>query len=217
MSVSNSFTMSIAQWVLGAIGAVLSWFFMGWWGRRSIYLWGQVGMSAVLFTIGCISFAGRHNEAASWAIGSMLLVYTFVYDATVGPVCYSLVAELLSTRLRTKTVVLARNMFNIAGIATNIMTPRMLNPTAWDWGAKAGFFWAGSCALCAVWTYIRLPEPKRRTYAELDILFERGISERQFKHIKVERLDAGFIAEDIDMKMGPSSNYIEESKQTSSH
>ena len=56
----------------------------------------------------------------------------------------------------------------------------MLNPTAWNWGAKTGFFWAGLCFVLFVWTYFRLPEPKGRTYGELDILFENKVSARKF-------------------------------------
>ncbi|KAH6885211.1 general substrate transporter [Thelonectria olida] len=191
MAVENSFSMSLGQYAIGAVGTVFSWFLMGWFGRRTLYLYGQLAMCFFLLVIGCTAFAGRDNVAAQWAIGSMLLVYTFTYDSTVGPVCYSLVAELTSTRLRTKSVVLARNMYNIVGIATNIITPRMLNPSAWNWGAKSGFFWAGTCFCCAIWTYFRLPEPKGRTYAELDILFERGVSARKFKTTTVDALDLG--------------------------
>ncbi|KAK4092215.1 hypothetical protein Purlil1_3468 [Purpureocillium lilacinum] len=189
MAVENSFSMSLGQYALGAVGTMTSWFLMGWFGRRTLYLGGQLLMCGLLLTIGCVAFAGRENVAAQWAIGSLLLVYTFTYDATVGPVCYSLVSELTSTRLRTKSVVLARNMYNIVGIATNIITPLMLNPTAWNWGAKSGFFWAGTCFVCAVWTFFRLPEPKGRTYGELDILFENRVSARKFKTTSVDRLD----------------------------
>jgi SP family general alpha glucoside:H+ symporter-like MFS transporter len=185
----NSFNMSLGQYALGAVGTVLSWFFMKKFGRRTLYLSGQIFMVVVLVTIGCTSFAGKENVAAQWAIGSLLLIYTFTYNSTVGPVCYSLVAELSSTRLRQKSVVMARNMYNITGIATNIITPRMLNPLEWNWGAKSGFFFAGTCLLCAVWTYFRLPEPKGRTYGELDVLFERGVSARKFSSTVVERID----------------------------
>jgi SP family general alpha glucoside:H+ symporter-like MFS transporter len=176
----QAFNMSLVQYALGAIGTVISWFLMSWFGRRTLYFGGQAILLAILLVIGFTSLAGDSNSAASWAIGSMLLIYTFVYDSTVGPVCYSLVAELTSTRLRTKSVVLARNMYNITGISTNILTPRMLNPTAWNWGAKSAFFWAGTCFLCALWTFFRLPEPKGRTYGELDVLFERRIPARKF-------------------------------------
>ena len=64
---------------------------------------------------------------------------------------------------------------------TNVITPRMLNPTAWGWGAKAGFFWAGTSLLGLVWSWGRLPEPKGRTFGELDELFERDVPAREFE------------------------------------
>lgn len=74
-----------------------------------IYLYDQLIIVILLVVISFAAIATRGNSAAQWAIESMLLACTFTYDATVGPVCYSLVAELSSMRLRNKTVVLARN------------------------------------------------------------------------------------------------------------
>ena len=187
LDTSHAFSMSLGLYALGAVGTLLSWVFMGWFGRRTLYLWGQLAMCLVLVIIGILGIV--NNSGAQWGIAGMMLIYSFVYQSTVGPVCYSLVAELASTRLRTKTVVLARNMFNITGIIANILTPHMLNPDSWNWGAKAGFFWGGACALCALWTFFRLPEPKGRTYAELDVLFQAGVSARNFKKTDVVALE----------------------------
>ena len=182
----DSFDMSMGQYALGAIGTMGSWFLMGYIGRRNIYLYGTGILCILLLVIGLVGTAPASNNSASWAIGSMLLIFTFIYDLTVGPVCYSLVAEISSTRLRAKTIVIARNLYNIAGIVTNILTNYMLSPTAWNWRAKSGFFWCGTCFLCFVWIFFRLPEPKGRTYAELDILFEHKVPARKFKHTNVD-------------------------------
>ncbi|KAF5004852.1 hypothetical protein FDECE_8668 [Fusarium decemcellulare] len=190
MAVENSFNMSLGQYGIGLVGTIVAWFMMSRFGRRSLYLSGQLLTGIALLAIGCTALAGRDNVAAQWGIGSLLLVHTFVYDCTIGPVCYSLVSELSSTRLRTKSVVLARNLYNCVCIFTSVITPRMLNPSAWNWGAKTGFLWAGSCLICATWTYFRLPEPKGRTYAELNILFEQGVSARKFSSVVLEPLDA---------------------------
>ncbi|KAI4601154.1 hypothetical protein KJ359_012341 [Pestalotiopsis sp. 9143b] len=186
LDASNAFTLTLAQYCIGAVGVFASWFLMGWFGRRILYLTGLFLMTIVLAAIGFIGLAGRSNTSAQWAIGAMILVYTLIYDSTVGPVCYALVSEIPSTRLKTKSVVLARNSYNITGIVNNIITPLMLNPAAWNWGAKSGFFWAGSCALCFVWAYFRIPEPKGRTYGELDVLFDAGVPARKFKKATVE-------------------------------
>ena len=186
IAVTYSFDFAMGQYALGALGTFLSWFAMAHIGRRKLYLWGLIAMCITLFIIGFVGIAPKYNKAAPWVVGTMLLVFTFIYDLTVGPVCYCLVAEISSTRLRSKTIVLARNFYNIVGIFNNIITPRMINPTAWDWGAKAGFFWGVSCFLCIVWVWFRLPEPKGKTYAELDVLFERRVKARDFAKANVD-------------------------------
>jgi len=49
-----------------------------------------------------------------------------------------------------------------------------------------GFFFGGLAALSLVWSYFRVPETKGRTYAELDVMFERGVRTREFKNYKLE-------------------------------
>jgi SP family general alpha glucoside:H+ symporter-like MFS transporter len=137
-------------------------------------------MFLLMLVIGCSGSLPPSNNASRWAIGSLLVVFISIYQSTVGPITYSLVAEIPSTRLRQKSVALARNVFNISSIVCNILTTQQLNVSAWDWGAKAGFFWAGSIALCLIWVFFRLPEPRGRTYAELDLLFEQRVSARKF-------------------------------------
>ncbi|KAJ4344805.1 uncharacterized protein N0V89_012549 [Didymosphaeria variabile] len=189
LDTSNAFSMSLGIYAIGAVGVFVSWWLMPRVGRRTLYVWGLVVMLAILLIIGFLGIAPEGNSSVQWSIGAMLIIFTFVYDASVGPVCYCLVAEIPSSRLRQKTVVLARNWYNIGSIIGNIMTPRMLNPSAWHWGAKSAFFWAGTCFLCLVWTYFRLPEPKGRTYGELDILFEQRVSARKFKETVVQEFE----------------------------
>jgi SP family general alpha glucoside:H+ symporter-like MFS transporter len=159
---------------------------MTYFGRRTIFLTGLSCNFIVLMTIGFVSLAPQTTKGPAYATGALLLVFTLVYDITVGTVAYSIVAEIPSDRLRTKTIVLARNLYNVMGTINGVITPYMLNPSAWHWRGKAGFFWAGLCFLCLVWTYFRLPEPKGRTYGELDILFEKKVSARKFAKAVVD-------------------------------
>lgn len=161
-----------------------SWFLMSRLGRRTIHFSGLCGQLTILIIVGCLSFST--SSSAKWAIGGMLILFTFVYDFTVGPVTYSLVSELSSTRLKAKTIVLARAGYNASNIFVNVMTNYQLSATAWNWSSRAAFFWAGSCLLSAIWVYFRLPEPKGRTYAEMDLLFEQRVPARQFASTKID-------------------------------
>lgn len=44
----------------------------------------------------------------------------------------------------------------------------------------------GICFLCIIYTYFRIPEPRGRTFAELDVLFERRVSARKFASTEVD-------------------------------
>lgn len=58
---------------------------------------------------------------------------------------------------------------------------------AWGWGAKTGFFYAGTNLLCLIWCWFRLPESKDRSFGELDILFENKVPARKFRTTKADR------------------------------
>ncbi|ODV79439.1 maltose permease [Suhomyces tanzawaensis NRRL Y-17324] len=209
LSTDNSFTFSIVQYVLGIAGTVGSWFLSQKVGRFPIYFGGLCGQFIILIIVGALGAA--NPSGGSWGIGSLLLVYTFVYDLTVGPMTYCIVSELPSTRLRINTVMLARNLYNLAGIVVAIISPYMLNPTAWNWKAKTGFFWAGFCLIAIVWSWFELPETKDRTYAELDHLFRLKIKARDFKNTEVDVFDAGKLME----KFGEDGirKFVEEKKR----
>ena len=68
-------------------------------------------------------------------------------------------------------------------------------------GPKTGFFWAGICIVCLCWTFFRLPEPKGRTYGELDILFERGVSARKFHKTVVDPFVPEFKEDEVKEKV----------------
>jgi SP family general alpha glucoside:H+ symporter-like MFS transporter len=186
MDTANAFNLTMAQYAIGFVGVFIAWTLMIHVGRRKLYLGGLFTLLLLLLSIGFSGIPGPGNSSAYWASGALLLVFSLCYQVTVGTVCYSIVSEVSSVRLRAKTISLARNVYNVCSIISGIMAPYMINPTAWNWKAKAGFFWAGSCLLCFTWTFFRLPETKGRTFAELDILFERGVNARKFTDTSVD-------------------------------
>lgn len=185
---STSYSFAMGQYGINMVGTFGAWFIMARGvGRRSLYLYGLVGLFIMLFVMGCLGFVPESKrESAALATGSMMICWAMVYQLTVGTVCYSLVAELSTRRLQIKTVVLGRNLYNVVGIICGVLSPYMLNPGAWDWGNFTGFFWAGICFLCIIYTYFRVPEPAGRSFAELDLLFERGVSARKFATTQVD-------------------------------
>lgn len=189
----NSFSLAVGMYGLAIVGGIISLFFLRLVGRRRLYLVGLVACFITLMVAGGIATRPLSN-AQSWTVGSLIIFLTFAYDMTIGPVCYVLVAEIPSTRLRVKTVVLARVAYNIVSIAMNVATPRFLNPTALNWRGKACFFFAGTTFLCFIWCFFRLPEPKGLSYLELDILFEKKAKARKFRQFQVNLASTGYFS-----------------------
>lgn len=152
MDSSNAINFTLGKQGINMVGVFGAWFLMSLGiSRRALYLWGLVGLFAMLLILGFLGIPDDRN-AASLATGAIMLVWAAFYQVTVGTIAFSLVAEMSTRRLQIKTVALGRAMYNVIAIISNVLTPYMLNPTAWNWGNYAGFFWAGACLLSIVYT-----------------------------------------------------------------
>lgn len=183
---AKSFDFGLGQTAVGLLGTLCAWWAMQHVGRRALYLWGLGVMFTILLLIGFLGIP-EPTQAIAYATGALLMAFTFTYDVTVGPVCYCLVAEMPSTRLRIKTVALARNCYNMASMAANFLDNLILNPTAWNLRGKGGFVWVGFNLASIVWAYYRLPEPRDLSPGEMDVLFEMRVSARNFGKVKADQ------------------------------
>ncbi|KAF4420962.1 General alpha-glucoside permease [Colletotrichum fructicola] len=181
----QSLNLNISLSACYVIGGIICWFLFPHVGRATLYMSGLTFLFFCNIVIGGLGFT--KDAKAQIAIGVILVVSTLVNMVTVGPVCYPIVAETPSGRLRYKTIVIGRFVYNVTGIVEHTLTPRMISPIGWNWGAKAGLFYAGTNLVCNTWCYFRLPETKDRTFGELDILFENKIPARKFKYTTVDQ------------------------------
>lgn len=211
LSSSHAYSFAMGQYAINMVGVFGAWGLMSFGiGRRTLYLAGLCGLCTMLMVMGFLGLVPQsHRNAGSLATGSMMIVWALFYQLSVGTVTYSIVSELSTRRLQIKTIVLGRNLYNIVAIICNVLTPFMLNPSAWDWGNYAGFFWGGICFCCVVYSYFRLPEPQGRSFAELDVLFERGVSARKFASTQVDVFSEEVATNVIDTYKEKDSGNIE--------
>lgn len=188
---SISFRMSVGGLGIASFGTIASWFLLHGCGRRTLYLWGLGLLTAILTTVGFVSVGAPDSVAGNYAQAGLMFGWLGIYYLTVGPICYAIISEVSSTRLRNKSVCLSRIAYYVAQIICNVINPYMLNPTAGDWRGKTGFFWGGCSAVFFAWTYLRLPETKGKTFEELDILFEHRVKASQFAECKVDAYAKG--------------------------
>lgn len=176
-----SYAIALGGYGLCFVGTVLSWFFIHRIGRRIIWLYGFATLTVILWIIGFLAIPVRpeSDNTLGWVQSILCVVWLGVYSMSVGPIVYTIVAEIGSTRLRTQTVVLARSLYYFGNIIFGgILQPKFMAPGDWNLKGKTAFFWACLATLTWIWGYFRLPETKDRTFGELDILFQKRVSAR---------------------------------------
>lgn len=185
---TKAFDMSVGFLAVGFVGTCFSWILLTRFGRRTIYNVGLGMLTILLFVIGILDCIPgyEHKPGLAWAQASLMLVWNFCYDFSVGPVCFVIISETSATRVRSKTIAVATAVQAVVAIAMTVAIPYLFNPDQANVRGKIGFFFGGLAAVSLLWSYIRVPETSGRTYEELDLMFARGVKTRDFKKYRVE-------------------------------
>ncbi|CAL5871725.1 uncharacterized protein PFLUO_LOCUS5978 [Penicillium psychrofluorescens] len=170
-------------------GTLVSWFaVLPYFGRRQIYLVGMSTLTIILFIIGILN-VWTTKEHVAMAQAVLCLIWTFFFQMSIGQLGWALPAEVGSTRLRQKTVCLARNAYYVANVIQGVLQPYLMNPADWNVKGYAGFVWGATAFVTLVWAFFRLPETKGRTFEELDWLFAQKTPTRKFRTTEVNIFD----------------------------
>lgn len=140
-------------------------------------------------------------------IQGLLLAWFAGYGLTVGPLPYIFAVEMPAVKLRSKTINLSRIFYYMCDVVNGVVAPYAIvsslqldstpciligrqNPTTWDLQGKAALIPASVSTVLIIWAYFRLPETNKKTYEELDLLFEAGVDARDFKDYDMSELKA---------------------------
>lgn len=172
---------------VGVIGTLASWGLMLRWGRRRIFLAGLLVQAIVLGICGGFGFLPQ--RVGGWAAGGTIVAFTLVYDLSIGPIAYSIAAEVPSIVLRSQTLSIARSCYLLTGIVNHVLTPKLLDSMSWNLGAKTAFIFAAINLLGFVYTWFSIPEIKDIDARQMDVLFQAQVSARGFSSEKAAELD----------------------------
>ena len=132
ISASAAYGISLGGTGIAFVGVIISWLYIYRWGRRTIWLTGFSVLVAILWTIGFLALPKQTLKLA-WAQSLLCVVWLGAYSMSVGPIVYTIVAEVGSTRLRTQTVVLGRSFYYFGNIICGgLLQPQLISPGAWN-------------------------------------------------------------------------------------
>ncbi|KAJ6103513.1 hypothetical protein N7486_005940 [Penicillium sp. IBT 16267x] len=184
MSTNRSFQLGVGCTAVSFVGTALSWFLITVRSPNPLCL--GPGYSRHSLVPGRNYQCRIIEHGANVGPGSTLhgLALHLLLDSRTNRLLRG--SEISSVRLRTLTVCLARTAYQLINVVSQVLEPYFMNPTAWNASGKTGFFWGSTALIAFTWAFFRLPEPKDRTYAELDILFARMIPARKFSSTHVD-------------------------------
>lgn len=188
MSTDFAFKLNLINSCLQFVANALSWPLSGYFGRRTIYLWGT-GTNIVFLMVLGICASIPQNNSTNYAQACLGIIISFVFAGTQGPISYAIIAETSSVRLRALSTAVGRAAYYIAEIPMIYLNSKLLNTTGWNVAGKCGYVWGGTALVCWVTAYFFLPEMKHRSYRELDILFNRKVPARKFKSTIIDIKD----------------------------
>lgn len=183
ISTDSSFALALGSTAIGFVGTCCCWVLLSYCGRRRFYNVGLTITTALLFVIGFLDLPSDYTAkpGLAWAQATMMLIWSFIYQVSTGPLCFVYIGEIPSTILKSKSIAFSTAMQACWYIVATIALPYMLTPNEGNMRGKTGFVFGGISLLCMVWSYFRLPETRGRSFEELDILFHKKVSPRKFK------------------------------------
>ena len=188
LNTTQTYRLNVGSNALALVSTLVSWFFvMPHFGRRTIYICGCAVMAIILYIVGILQAASHHHQhTVGMAQAVLMLLWVVSFQITVGQLGWSLPAEVGSTRLRQKTVVIARNSYYVTSVIGAVLEPYFISPTAWNLKGYTALVWAGTSTVTLVWAIFRLPETKGRSYEELNLMFAQRLPARHFKNYEVD-------------------------------
>jgi len=184
----KAFSLGLGNTAIQMVAVFGCWILTAYYGRRTLYLCGVAFNFFFLLGIGIAATVPR-TITTTWIQAVFMILIYAQYGLTIGPVTYAVIAETSSMRLRAKSVGLSRNFYYIWSVISGVINTYMLSSDGWNLAGKSAYFWACTSAFVWVTCYYGLPEYKGRSAREIDILFHRKVSARNFSKTSVDEAD----------------------------
>jgi len=190
-TIHNPFLISMIFTIVNVLSTPISFWTVERFGRRTILVWGALGMVVCQFIVGAVGTALPTDQNATRALIAFICIYIFFFASTWGPGAWVVIGEIFPIPIRSRGVGLstASNwlwncvsppisspkhaiVLTLYSQIIGVITPYMVGPTKGDLGPKVFFIWGSLCAVCFVYSYFLIPETKGLSLEQVDRMFE---------------------------------------------
>ncbi len=198
-TISNPFLISLVTTLVNVCSTPISFYIIERLGRRTILIFGAMGMIVSQFIVGIIGVTAgkpeKNNHPAVSAMIAFICINIFFFATTWGPAAWVIVGEVFPLPIRSRGVGLstASNWFwncvssffrlNFTPYCINwfyqiiaVITPYLVGVEKHDanLGAKVFFMWGALCCISLTFAYFLVPETKGLSLEQIDKMLEES-------------------------------------------
>ncbi|GJD03587.1 maltose permease [Colletotrichum higginsianum] len=167
----------------GVASALVNAFLMMRLRHRPLMFFGVGVCVAMYFAMG-VAAAFPKTQTSLLVIGIALVFTSISYGPAVGA-SMAVAGEVSASKLRAKSLGIGVAFSSVVSTIWTIVLPYLFNVDQLNMGGHIGWIFFGMGILMLFVLYFDVPGTKGRTFEELDIMFELGISARKFEKYKL--------------------------------
>jgi sugar porter (SP) family MFS transporter len=181
-AISNTFLISLIFTLVNVCSTPLSFYGMEKFGRRTLLLYGALGMLICQFLTAIIGVTQGFNNSTTLADGStrannisavnaqiaFIAIFIFFFATTWGPGAWVLIGEVFPLTIRSRGVALSTASNWLWNTIIAVITPYMVGADEGNLRSSVFFIWGGLCTAAFVYTYFLVPETKGLSLEQVD-------------------------------------------------
>jgi MFS family permease len=167
-TIQNAFLISLITTLVNVCSTPISFYTMERLGRRTLLIWGALGMVICQFIVAIIGTVKPTDDVAVKVMIAFICIYIFFFATTWGPGAWVVIGEIFPLPMRAKGVALSTASNWLWNCIIAIITPYMVDSDKGNLGAKVFYIWGGLCSCCFVYAYLLVPETKGLTLEQVD-------------------------------------------------
>ncbi|KAJ5778812.1 hypothetical protein N7457_006532 [Penicillium paradoxum] len=173
-TIQNPFLLTMITTIVNVFSTPISFYTIEKLGRRTLLLWGALGMVVCQFIVAIIGVTDGDNNSALSAMIAFICIYIFFFASTWGPGAWVVIGEIFPLPIRSRGVALSTASNWLWNCIIAVITPYMVDEDKGNLGAKVFFLWGSLCACAFVYTYFLVPETKGLTLEQVDKMMEES-------------------------------------------
>lgn len=201
----NAFVISMITTAVNVASTPISFWTIEKMGRRTLLIWGAVGMLVCEFIIAAVGTAFPGSQAANYCLIIFTSLYIFFFASTWGPAAWVLIGEIFPLPIRAKGVALSTASNWFWNCIIGIITPYMVDADHGNLKSKVFFVWGTTCTLCVLFAYFLVPETKGLSLEQVDMMLEETTPRNSAKWAPHATFAGGAMKSDDDSMNKPIS------------